>query len=453
MNLTNTAELVWDLVVIGAGAAGLFAATTAAERGLAVLVLEKNRRPGVKILMSGGTRCNLTNARGLRSLDPVSGPIDPAVHPTICQGVRAIQAAFSTDGGRFLGPSLKAFDVDQTVWWFESAGLATKIESNGKIFPATDKATDVLDVLVRAMNRAGAKLLTGQSVERIERDAERSEFEISTPTDVFRAKNVVISTGGRSFPGCGTTGDGYRFAQAFGHTIVDTKPALVPVVVSEDWVRQLRGITLPDVLVKVADPSGKIVDQRREAVLFAHFGLTGPAILDISRLLARAGSLKGWSLLVDLMPDLKMEQIDQDFVSRSRQGRIAVARLLPESLPNRVKEHLVDVSGIAPGMIASEMPKEKRKILISNLKSMAMPVHGTFGFEKAEVTSGGVNLAEIDPKTLQSRLQPGLYLIGEVLDLDGRIGGYNFQAAWSMGRLAGLSIEQTARTDAEPSRI
>lgn len=430
----------WDCIIIGGGAAGLFAAVSAAERGLNVLVLEKNRRPGVKILMSGGTRCNLTNARGLRTLDCISGPIDPAITLAICQGVRAIQAAFSPEAGRFLAPALKAFDVDSTVRWFEEEGLPTKIEENGKIFPASDKAADVLAVLEQAARRAGAKLATNQPVGRIEFDEQNQLFEIQTSDQTYWAKKVMIATGGKSFPGCGTCGDGYAMAAHFGHTIVDTKPALTPIVTTAEWVRELKGLTLPDVLVRVINPEGKTVDQRREAVLFAHFGLTGPAILDISRDLARAGALKGWQLQFDLVPDLKPEQLEQELIARSRQGRMTVARLMPESVPNRLKEHLLDTCELNANAVAAELPKEKRKALVAALKGLSLPVQGTLGFEKAEVTSGGVALGEVDPKTLESKIRAGLYLIGEMLDIDGRIGGYNFQAAWSMGRLAGRSV-------------
>lgn len=431
---------IWDVVIAGAGAAGLFAALTAAERGLNVLLLEKNRRPGVKILMSGGTRCNLTNARGLRSLEPISGTVDPAISPSICQGIRAIQAAFSPEGGRFLGPSLKAFDVDQTLWWFESEGLSTKVEANGKIFPSSDKASDVLEVLIRALNRSGAVLKTGQPVTAADWDDHAETFRITTPTEVFQTRKLVIATGGRSFPGSGTTGDGYGFATSFGHSMIPTRPALVPILVADSWVRELKGVTIPDVNIRVINPQGETIDSRRESLLFSHFGLTGPAILDVSRIPARTESLKGWQLDLDLVPEKKAEQLDQEFITRSRQGRMSVFRILPESLPNRLKEHLMEVAGIASGQIASELSKEKRKALISQIKSLRMPIHGTLGFEKAEVTSGGVCLAEVDPKTLQSRIRTGLYLIGEVLDLDGRIGGYNFQAAWSMGRLAGSTL-------------
>ena len=430
----------FDVIIIGAGAAGLFAALTAAGRGRKVLLLEKNRRAGVKILMSGGTRCNLTNARGLRRLEGISGPIDPAVGVSICQGVRAIQAAFEGEAGRFLGPALKAFDVDKTIGWFEAAGLGTKVEANGKIFPTSDRATDVLDVLLRAVRQSGASLITNQAMKAVRWVEEAGLFEVQTQTETFQAPRVVLATGGKSYPGSGTTGDGYAVAAGFGHSIVPPRPALVPVRVNAGWVNELKGLTLPDVLVKVLDAGQKVVDERREAVLFAHFGLTGPAILDISRLPARAEDLAGWSIDLDLMPDQKPEQIEADFIARSRQGRIGVARLLPEELPARLREHLLEKAGIPPGLLAAELSKERRRALLNALKSLRLPLAGTLGFEKAEVTSGGVALAEVDPKTLESRLRPGLYLIGEVLDIDGRIGGYNFQAAWSMGHLAGSVV-------------
>ncbi|MFM7129405.1 MAG: NAD(P)/FAD-dependent oxidoreductase, partial [bacterium] len=349
--------------------------------------------------------------------------------------------AFSPEAGRFLGPSLKAFDVDQTIDWFESAGLCTKIEANGKIFPASDRATDVLAVLLRATEKAGVRLLTNQPVISVDRSGSVAGFVVKTPTDSFRAARVIMATGGRSFPGSGTTGDGYAMAAGFGHSIIPPRPALVPVRVQANWVNELKGLTLPDVLVKVLDADKKLVDQRREAVLFAHFGLTGPAILDISRLPARASELAGWSLELDLVPDRRPDQVEEEMIARSRQGRISVLRLLPEELPGRLKEHLLEELAIPQGMAGAELSKEKRRGLVAALKGLKMPLAGTLGFEKAEVTSGGVALAEVDSKTLESRFCPGLYLIGEVLDIDGRIGGYNFQAAWSMGRLVGSSIK------------
>ena len=225
-------EIDWDVLVLGAGAAGLFAAIRAAERGARVLLLEKNRKPGVKILISGGTRCNLTNARGLRSLRVVTGPVDPAYDPRQAKGARSIQQAFG-DGGAFLGPALKALSVDQTVALFEAEGLATKVEANGKVFPASDRALDVLNALVRKLRRSGAVLRCEapvQSVEPIERG-----FRVAVPGQSLTAQKVIVAVGGQSYPGSGTTGDGYAIARRFGHAIVEPRPSLVPLRVEADW--------------------------------------------------------------------------------------------------------------------------------------------------------------------------------------------------------------------------
>lgn len=222
----------WDVAVLGAGAAGLMAGIRAAERGARTIVLEKNRRAGVKILMSGGTRCNLTNARGLRRLEAVSGLVDPAFDPAWCRGSRAIQDAFGT-GGPFLGPALRQLGVDQTVRLFEAEGVATKVEGNGKIFPVSDRAVDVLEALMRRLARSGA-VLRGQSpVLAIEpprkSEASADGFVVTVPGSALRAQRLVLAVGGMSYPGCGTSGDGYQLAGRLGHTIIETRPALVPI--------------------------------------------------------------------------------------------------------------------------------------------------------------------------------------------------------------------------------
>ena len=426
---------IHDLAILGAGAAGLVAAIRAAELGAKVVVLEKNRRPGVKILMSGGTRCNITNARGLRRLEVVSGPIDPAYDPKQCRGPRAIQQAFDA-GGAFLGPSLKAFDVDRTVRMFEEEGVATKIEGNGKIFPVSDRATDVLDALTRRLERSGAELRCLSPVRGVRRG---DVFEIVLDGEVVHARRLILAMGGKSFPGCGTTGDGYAIAREFGHAIVPTKPALVPLRVDGDWVAGLKGITLPDVVASVREVgSGRILQERREAVLFAHFGLTGPAILDVSRAEARreAGS-PALELRIDLLPDVSREAFDQQLQASARTGRRPAVSLLPASLPRRLTDALREHAGIPADRVGPELSRDERRRLVDAIKQLALPISGSLGFEKAEVTSGGVTLGEVDPKTLESKLVPGLHFAGEVLDLDGLIGGYNFQAAWSTGWHAG----------------
>ncbi len=427
----------FDAIVIGAGAAGLMAAIRGAERGARVLLLEKNRRPGVKILMSGGTRCNITNARGLRNLRVLSGPIDPAYNPQQGRGARSIQDAFGT-GGKFLGPALRAFSVEDTVQFFEREGVATKIEGNGKIFPVSDRASDVLDALLRRLERTEAVLRCNAPVQRI--DHHQGCFTVATETEEFRASKIVIAVGGQSFPGCGTCGDGYEMARRFGHTIVPTRPALVPLQVRTDWVPTLKGLTLPDVVASIQGATGPALCERREAILFAHFGLTGPAILDVSRAIARSEDPQSLDLVIDLVPTERLDALDQQLQAASRQGRKQVSSLLPSAIPRRLADALLIASRIPSDRVGPDLTREERGRLVSNIKRLRLPVQGTLGFGKAEVTSGGVHLDEVDSQTLESRLCSGLFFAGEVLDLDGLIGGYNFQGAWSMGWLVGESI-------------
>jgi predicted Rossmann fold flavoprotein len=428
---------IHDVAILGAGAAGLCAAIRAAERGLSVLLLEKNRRPGVKILMSGGTRCNLTNARGLRDLRVVSGPIDSAYDPAQAQGARSIQAAFGA-GGKFLGPSLRALSVERTVEMFEAEGVATKIEGNGKVFPVSDKASDVVDALVRRLGRTDAELRTNAPAL----DVEPSEdgFLIQLPDATERAKRFIIAVGGQSYPGCGTRGDGYAIARKFGHSIVEPRPALVPIRVDAGWVPALKGLTVPDVSASIRPDVGPALLERREALLFAHFGLTGPAILDVSRAVARHDGPDKLDLSLDLAPNARADELDQFFQAAGRSGRRAVATLMPECLPRRLAEAVMAHSGVPVDRMGPDLSRDERRRLVAGIKGLRLPVAGTLGFAKAEVTSGGVALDEVEPKTLESRIRPGLHFIGEVLDLDGLIGGYNFQGAWSTGWLAGESV-------------
>jgi predicted Rossmann fold flavoprotein len=428
---------IYDVAILGAGAAGLCAAIRASERGLSVLLLEKNRRPGVKILMSGGTRCNLTNAQGLRDLRVVSGPIDPAYDPDEAQGARSIQQAFGA-GGKFLGPSLRALSVERTVELFEAEGVSTKIEGNGKVFPASDRATDVVDALVRRLGRSKAELKTSAPVLDVLISDEG--WLLKLPDTSERAKRVIVAVGGQSYPGCGTCGDGYAMARKFGHSIVEPRPALVPIRVDAGWVPTLKGLTVPDVTASIRADGGPALLERREALLFAHFGLTGPAILDVSRAVARHDGPDKLDLVLDLAPDSKVDQLDQYFQLAGRSGRKAVVGLMPECLPRRLAEAVMVASGVPVDRMGPDLSREERKKLVGGIKGLRLPVSGTLGFAKAEVTSGGVALDEVEPKTLESRIQPGLHFIGEVLDLDGLIGGYNFQAAWSTGWLAGESV-------------
>jgi predicted Rossmann fold flavoprotein len=405
-------DAVCDVAVIGAGAAGLLAAARAAELGRRVILLEKNRRPGVKILMSGGTRCNITHATDERGIVAAYGP-----------------------PGRFLHSALAALGVQETIALFEAEGVATKVEETGKVFPVSNEASDVLDALLRRLHRSGAELATGEAVSDLV--AKEPGFAISTPHRVVSARRVVLTTGGRSYPGSGTTGDGYAWATAFGHTIISPRPALVPITVSAAWIAALRGVTVPDVAVSVCE-GDRTLTSARGSLLFAHFGLSGPVILDISRAVSGHPSPVDLRLELDLLPAIRGEALDESLrIESAAEGRKQLAGVVAVRLPRRLADAVLPQAGLAADRKAAALSRHERQRLVATLKRLPLSVTGTLGFGKAEVTAGGVRLDEVDSRTMQSKKVPGLFLAGEILDLDGPIGGYNFQAAWSTGWLAG----------------
>ena len=405
----------WEVVVVGAGAAGLMAGIAAAEQGWRTLVLEKNRKAGVKILMSGGTRCNLTHATDNRGIVAAYGP-----------------------PGKFLHSALAALSVDQTVELFEADGVATKVEETGKIFPVSNKAGDVLDALLRRLHRARAVLALNEPL--LDLAAQDGRFTLTTTLRQLTAAKVILTTGGQSYPGSGTTGDGYGIAARFGHRIVPPRPALVPLTSDAPGVAELRGITLPDVAVRVLD-GDTVLDRRRGSLLFAHFGLSGPVILDVSRAVSGHPAPASLSLEIDLLPGMLEPAVSEFLRTESiSSGKKQLAVVLAQHLPRRLCDTLLTYAGQPVERKATGLSKDDRQRLAAAIKRWRLPLTGTLGFKKAEVTAGGVALDEVDSRTMQSKLVPNLYLAGEVLDLDGPIGGYNFQAAWSTGWLAGSSV-------------
>ena len=407
----------YDAIVVGGGAAGLFAAIFAAERGRRVLLLEKGRKAGVKILMSGGTRCNITHD---------------------CDN-RGIVEAFGSNG-RFLHSALAAFGPKDVLAFFHAEGVMTKVEDTGKIFPVSDRAVDVLDAILRRLDRSRAKLALAEPALSVEKIAEGG-FRVSTGTRQLTCEHLLITTGGLSYPGCGTTGDGYGFARQFGHTVTATRPALVPLTVNAAWVPELKGITVPQAGLKVFDPENKLLDARKGSMLFAHFGLTGPAPLDVSRAVSGHATPNRLSLEMDFLPGETEAGFDEFLkVETLAQGKKQLAGVMAERLPRRICDAMLAQADMPLDRKAAALSKVDRQKLAAMAKRMRVPLRGTLGFEKAEVTAGGVSLDEVDSRTMQSKLQTGLYFAGEVLDLDGWIGGYNFQSAWSTGHLAGRGI-------------
>jgi predicted Rossmann fold flavoprotein len=412
---------VWDIVVAGAGAAGLMAALRAAECGRRVLVLEKSRKAGVKILMSGGTRCNLTHDTDERGIVEAFGP-----------------------PGRFLHSALAAFGVADTISFFEAEGVATKVEETGKVFPVSNKALDVLEALLSRLRRSGADLALEEPLHDLR--PQSPGFLLTTTRRVVRARRVILTTGGKSYPGSGTTGDGYELTAKLGHTIVPPRPALVPITVSDARVRDLRGITLPDVAVRIVERD-KVLASRRGSLLFAHFGLSGPVVLDVSRAVSGHPHPETLSLELDLLPSMGEASLDERIrIETSAAGKKLLTAVIAPELPRRLCDTLLVVAGLPADRKSAALSRADRSRLVACLKRWQLPITGTLGFAKAEVTAGGVALDEVDSRNMRSKQVPGLFIAGELLDLDGPIGGYNFQAAWSTGWLAGqCAADESAR--------
>jgi predicted Rossmann fold flavoprotein len=409
----------WDVIVIGAGAAGLMAASRAAQRGRRTLLVEKKKRPGAKILMSGGSRCNITHA------------VD----------ARGIVEAYA-EQGPFLHSALAALSPEQLVDLIEAEGVKTKIEPTGKIFPQSDRAGDVLAALMAILRRTSCELACDEPVLSLGPYA--SGLRVVTSKRTMLAESVIVTTGGKSFPSSGSTGDGYAWAADLGHTIIPPRPALVPIKSSAAWLNGLQGITLADVRVtvvevdRIAEAVPECLAERRASLLFTHFGVSGPAALDVSRAVSGHPLAERLLLRCDLLPDNNAQLLEADIQQQCQQagGRLA-GGVFARYVPQRLAELIAALSGIGRDRRAAELSRRERQQLVAGLKQFEIPISGTLGFNKAEVTAGGVALNEVDSRTMESRMTPGLYFAGEILDLDGPIGGFNFQAAFSSGWLAG----------------
>ena len=415
----NREKQTWDVVIIGAGAAGLLASASAASRNKSTLLLEKNRKLGVKILMSGGTRCNITHN---------------------CSA-REIANRFEQHGnnGRFLLSALSAFPPEKVLELLHLNGVKTKVESTGKIFPVSNRAIDVRDALVRIAKNSGVTIRNETSVINCNKSDQL--FQIQTDQEIFMAKKLVITSGGKSYPGCGTTGDGYPWAEQFGHSITPLGAALTPIVSQVPWANELKGIVATDSVIQVHDTtSNKIISSCDQPILFTHFGFSGPGPMNVSRAISLApkSSLR---LLIDFCPSMNEEKLFEDIIDRCNSGVIEVAgQLLRTDWPKRLREALLNSFEFNSRERVAELSKKRFRHLARSIKRTAFPIHGTRGYRKAEVTAGGVSLNDVNSSTMQSKLVDGLFFAGEILDLDGPIGGFNFQSAFSTGWLAGQNV-------------
>lgn len=402
--------------IIGAGAAGMMAAVTAAERGLEVSLIEKNDRFGKKLLITGKGRCNVTNNSDIQThIDNI--PTNP----------------------RFMYAALNHFTPDDTIAFFEGLGVKLKTERGKRVFPVSDRSSDIVGAFKRKINSLGIETICGRASKIIPGEG----GGLSVMCDDGRRFNfdaVLIATGGASYPLTGSTGDGYRLAADTGHTVVPAKPSLVPVVCREKWVRELMGLSLKNVALTVKNDKGDQVYSEQGEMLFTHFGVSGPLVLSASSHMKGLPSKK-YSMTIDLKPALDEACLDRrlqsDFAEFKNKDFI---NSLGELLPSKLIPVIIELSGIDPRKKVNVITKEERAGLLALIKGLTLTAEAFRPIDEAIVTSGGISVKDISPKTMESKLVPRLYFAGEVIDVDGYTGGFNLQIAFSTGALAADSM-------------
>jgi len=408
----------YDVVVIGGGPAGMIAAGRASEMGSSVILIERNASLGKKLLITGKGRCNITQSK--------------------FEG-KDLADKYGREG-RFLLYGFSVFGPKQVVNFFENLNLKTKEERSGRIFPKSDQAGDVLQVLRGYLARNGVKMLTGRTVRRIAKKNNKIESVILENGEEIIADKYIIATGGKSYPVLGSTGSGFKWAESLGHTIIDLKPALTPIKIKEKWVKEAQGLGLKNVSLNIYQ-NNKKQDSRFGELLFSHFGITGPIVLDISKKVGEFLSKGEVKLTIDLKPALDFEKLDnrlqRDFLKFSKK---LFKNSLDDLLPQKLIDIVVRLSGIDKDKVVNEITRIERQKLVRLLKGLELTPIDLLGFDKAVITSGGVSLKEVDGKTMKSKIIDNLYFAGEMLNLDGPTGGYNLQICWSTGYVAGSSV-------------
>lgn len=406
-----------EIVVVGGGAAGLMAAGTAAELGARVTLLEKNAKVGRKLAITGKGRCNVTNDCGVETV-LANVPTNP----------------------RFLYSALGGFSPEDAKAFFEAEGVPLKTERGGRVFPVSDNARDIVDALYRWIRRAGVALKTGTAAELLT-DAGRVSGVRTETAGTYRADAVILATGGASYPLTGSTGDGYRFARSLGHTIVPPRPSLAPLAAKGDVCALMMGLSLKNVRLTAFEDGKKVFADFGE-MLFTHFGLSGPLVLSASAHMRHFGS-KEYRIELDLKPALDEKTLDKrllsDFAAHQNSDFINV---LGGLLPRKMIPVVVELSGVDPRRKVHSVTKAERAALLRTLKAFPVEITGARPIAEAIVTSGGVAVKEVSPKTMESKRCPGLYFAGEILDVDAYTGGFNLQIAWATGRLAGRSAAE-----------
>ncbi len=404
------------ILVVGAGPAGMMAAIKAAENGAEVTLLEKMKKPGRKMMITGKGRCNITNAADV---------------PEIIRNIHG--------NGRFLNSSMRAFDNQDVICFFEGQGVPTKVERGNRVFPVSDKAQDVVDAMVQRLHELGVTIETEVAVKDLLTQEGRIAGVRTQSGAIYKADAVIVCVGGASYPGTGSTGDGYAMAEAVGHTTVPVRPSLVPLVTEEEWVKDVQGLSLRNVRGTLRVDGEKVQEMFGE-MMFTHYGVTGPIILSMSRMASEylADDSHFVELSLNLKPALSQEKLDarvqRDFEKYQRKQ---LGNALVDLLPHKLIAPVLDSAFLAADKPVHQITLEERHRLVETLQNLTLVIAGTRPLAEAIVTVGGVSVKEINPKTMESKLVPGLYFAGEVTDVDAYTGGYNLQAAFSMGAAAG----------------
>ena len=407
-----------DLIVIGGGAAGLMAAGTAAQRGLNVTLIERNDKLARKVAITGKGRCNVTNSCPLLNELISNVPVN----------------------GRFLYGAFSRFGTDDTIDFFEEMGVPLKIERGNRVFPVSDKALDIVDALNKFITVNGVKRKQGRVTELIIEDGELKGC-VTEDGKKYYADNVLIATGGLSYPATGSTGDGYTLARQAGHTITDLKPSLVSLECHEGWCTDAQGLSLRNVEIRVEDTKTyKEIYKDFGEMLFTHYGVSGPMILSASSHMRNMEKGR-YVIHIDFKPALTYEQLDKriqrDLLECSNKNLFNTLALM---LPRKMIPVAVKLSGLNGNIKSNQVTKEMRASLVDLLKDIRLTVTDFRPIDEAVITSGGVSVSEIDPKTMESKILKGLYFAGEVIDVDAYTGGFNLQIAFSTGRLVGNSV-------------
>lgn len=414
-----------QIVVIGGGAAGMMAALTAAQSGAEVILVERNAKMGRKLYITGKGRCNVTN----------HCPPDEVLRNT-------------PRNSKFLYSSMRAFPPERTERFFEELGVRLKVERGNRVFPQSDKAADVIDALFFAMRRAGVSVVQDRAMElRVEESAVTG---VRCEHGMIDCKAVILASGGKSYPLTGSTGDGYEMATACGHTVVPLRGSLVPLESADPCCKQMQGLALKNVSVRLLGSTGKTIYQEQGELLFTHFGLSGPLILSASAHLPEDWG-EGYAVSIDLKPALDEKQLDARLLRDLEQkANSNFSNILSGLLPASMVPVVADRIGVPLDTKAHDLRKEQRRALLRELKEFKVALTGTRPIEEAIVTAGGIKTGEVDPKTMKSKKVEGLFFAGEILDVDAYTGGFNLQIAWATGYAAGLGAAAfTAKETAE----